>query len=128
MKRLHGKVGIYDVYIDDVFYKTAVLDVVIKEFEVSRGTANKKVFRYNGKVVSLEKIGSVIDFLEYSVYRGDELLAIGTTEELMEILKIKRSTLNTYKYRKKVQGNTYCDCIGFNEDELGEVDLGDYSI
>ena len=127
MKRLTGNVDIYDVYIDDVFYKTTVLDVVIKEFEVSRWTANKKVFGYNGKVVSLEKRGSVIDFLEYSVYRGDELLGIGTTEELMEILKIKKSTLDTYKSRK-VQGNIYCDCLGFNEDELGEVDLGDYSI
>ena len=127
MKRLNGKFGIYDVYIDDVFYKTAVLDVVIKEFEVPRWTVKKKVFGYNGKVVSLEKRGSVTDFLEYSMYKNDDLMAIGTTEELMEILKMKKNTLNTYKSRK-AQGNIYCDCIGFNEDELGEVDLGDYSI
>lgn len=125
MKRLHGKVGIYDVYIDDVFYKTTVLDVVIKEFEVSRSTVNRKVFGYNRKVVRLEKRGSVRDFLEYSIYKNDDLLGIGTTDELMDILRMKKTTLNTYKSRK-AQGNIYCDCIGFNEDEIGDIDIGDY--
>lgn len=125
MKRLHGKVGIYDVYIDDVFYKTTVLDVVIKEFEVSRSTVNRKVFRHKGKVVRLDKRGSARDFLEYSIYKNDDLLGIGTIDELTEILGMKEITLNTYKSRKR-WGNIYCDCIGFNEDELGDIDIGDY--
>lgn len=126
MKRLHGKTGIYDVYIDDVFYKTTVLDVVAKEFGISRtSVANKRIWNRNGKVLRLEKRGIAKDFLEYSVYRNDDLLGIGTTEELMDILGLKEDTLKFYK-SKKENGNTYCDCIGFNEDELGEVDIGDY--
>ena len=126
MRRLHGKVGIYDVYIDDVFYKTTVLDVVAKEFEISRtSVASKRIWNRNGKVVRLEKRGIAKDFLEDSVYRNDDLLGIGTTEELMDILGLKEATLNFYK-SKKENWNTYCDCIGFNEDELGEVDIGDY--
>ena len=126
MKPLHGKVGIYDVYIDDVFYKTTVLDVVIKEFEVSRSTVNRKVFGHNGKVVRLDKRGSAKDFLEYSIYKKDDLLGIGTIDELTEVLGMKEVTLNTYKSRKR-WGNIYCDCIGLNEDEIGDIDIGDYT-
>ena len=125
MKRLHGKVGIYDVYIDCEYYKTTITPIIEKEFKVSKSLISRRYFRHNDKLVELKKLGLVRDLIEYSIYKNDDLVAFGTMDELVDQLGYRRSTLTTYKYHKNYK-NIYCDCIGFNEDEIGEVDIGDY--
>ncbi|SBO18628.1 hypothetical protein [Carnobacterium divergens] len=44
--------------------------------------------------------------MEYAVYKGDELLGIGTAKELAEILKVKVETIKFYStasYQKRIK-------------------------
>lgn len=53
-------------------------------------------------MVSREKRGA--DVTEYAIYKGDDLLKIGTLDELAEFRKVKRETIFFYatpSYRKR---------------------------
>lgn len=43
---------------------------------------------------------------EYALYKGDEILSIGTIEEIAEEQKVKKRTVNFYKtptYEKRIE-------------------------
>ena len=66
---------------------------------------------------------------EYALYKGDELLAIGTISEIAEKMGVKRDTISFYKtpaYRKRLKKRRtpydyqrFLIAIDDEEEELG---------
>ena len=55
---------------------------------------------------------------EYAMYKGDELLAMGTKEEICEQLGIKRQTLDYYRtnaYKERVKNRKNKCASGYRE-------------
>lgn len=126
MKRLRSNMTVYEVYVDDEFYKMTISEVIKYEFKVQRHLANKTIKRQN-KTIYFKKVGTIKDYLEYALYRGDKLIAIDTIENLANIINVKLETMHWYLCNAN-KTNTTCERVGLSLDIEDTIDIGNYVV
>lgn len=126
MKRLRSNMTVYEVYVDDEFYKMTISEVIKHEFKVQRHLANKTIKRGN-KTIYFKKVGTIKDYLEYALYRGDKLIAIDTIENLANTINVKLETMHWYLCHAN-KTNTTCERVGLSLDIEDIIDIGNYVV